>query len=454
MKKTHSANIGGTVFHIEEDAYELLQDYLQSIHTHFHFYPDVAEIVADIEGRIAEQLLQREGSTQIVRSVDVQRVIAAMGTIEQFDEPDAAAQVPPPRGEPRRLFRDPDEKIIAGVASGLAAYLGVPVLAVRLLMVLLVFFFGTAVVVYLLLWALVPMASTTTEKLQMRGAPLTLASIDRDVRDGIAGISPATRNFASRSVTAAGSLIHLAVTNLVRAVRWGAGLFVVGIASLGVLALTVMLVIALVNAGMVPAMAEFMASFGSQQVAFKVFVYLLAVVPLALIIAAGLRLFWDVRRVNSRGLAALLGVWVVAILATAGIWSNNYPQLQQFWNDYPAKAEARRSVERIETLLATTSPLTQAQSAALLATMTAEHKRRYDEARFSEWQVYDPRARLELASARIAAREESHRRILASAGAYLNAQQLADIERTLAQYVAREQASLEARRERMERAGG
>ncbi len=50
MKKTHSANIGGTVFHIEEDAYEKLQDYLQSIHAHFHFYPDVAEIVTDIEG--------------------------------------------------------------------------------------------------------------------------------------------------------------------------------------------------------------------------------------------------------------------------------------------------------------------------------------------------------------------------------------------------------------------
>src|SRR5690606_41287419 len=75
MKKTHSANIGGTVFHIEEDAYEALQDYLQSIHTHFHFYPDVAEIVADIEGRIAEQLLQREPGAQIVRMADVQRVI-------------------------------------------------------------------------------------------------------------------------------------------------------------------------------------------------------------------------------------------------------------------------------------------------------------------------------------------------------------------------------------------
>src|SRR5690606_6805799 len=267
MKKTHSANIGGTVFHIEEDAYEALQDYLQSIHTHFHFYPDVAEIVADIEGRIAEQLLQREPGAQIVRMADVQRVIEAMGTIEQFDEPEGATPQPA-RSEPRRLFRDPDQKVIAGVAAGLASYLGVPPLAVRLLFVLLVFFFGTALVVYLLLWALVPMASTTTDKLQMRGHPLTLASIDRNVRDGFAAIPPATRHFAARGVTAAGSLIHLVVTTAVRLVKRVAGVFVVGIASLGILTLSVMLVMALVNAGTVPAVAEFFASFGSQQMPF------------------------------------------------------------------------------------------------------------------------------------------------------------------------------------------
>src|SRR5690606_27554934 len=96
------------------------------------FYPDVAEIVADIEGRIAEQLLQREGASQVVRVADVQRVIEAMGTIEQFDDP-AGSTLPPSRQEPRRLFRDPDDKVIAGVAAGLASYLGIPPLVVRLL---------------------------------------------------------------------------------------------------------------------------------------------------------------------------------------------------------------------------------------------------------------------------------------------------------------------------------
>lgn len=454
MKKTHSANIGDTIFHIEEDAYETLQDYLQSIHTHFHDYPDVAEIVADIEGRIAEQLLQREQTAQVVRIGDVQRVIEAMGTIEQFDDKSEAAPPPAPSSEPRRLFRDPDQKIIAGVAAGVAAYLGVPPVAVRLLFVLLAFFFGTAVVVYLLLWALVPMAGTTTDKLQMRGRPLTLASIDRDVRDGIEAIPPATRSFATRGVTAVGSLIHQLVLTLVRAVKWVAGLFVVGVASIGVLALTVMLVIALVNGGAVPGVAEFLASFGSKQQAFTVFVYLLAMIPLALIIAAGLHLFWNVRRMNPRGLAGMLAVWVVALLATAGIWSSSYPQLEQFWNDYPAQAEARRTVERIRTRMATTSPLTEAQSQALQATMTAEFKRRYDEARFSEWHWSDPNAQVEADDERITARQESHRRILAAAQAYLDPQQLADMELSLTQSLEREQEWLEVRRERWERSGG
>src|SRR5690606_31802912 len=114
------------------------------------------------------------------------------------------------------------------------------------------FFFGTALVAYLLLWALVPMASSTTDKLQMRGSPLTLASIDQGVRDGIAAISPATRNMATRGILATGSLIHLAVVGVARALKWGAGVFVVGAAALGMLILTVLLVVALVNAGAAP----------------------------------------------------------------------------------------------------------------------------------------------------------------------------------------------------------
>jgi phage shock protein PspC (stress-responsive transcriptional regulator) len=450
MKKTHSANIGGTVFQVEEDAFEHLQAYLQSIETHFRSYPDVAEIVADIEGRIAEQLLQRELAPQVVRLSDVERVIAAMGRTEQFADP-TTEQMPVSEG--RKLFRDPEYKVIAGVAAGLASYLGLPRLLVRLLFLMLLFFFGTGVVVYLLLWALVPTASSTTDKLQMRGRPLTLASIDQSVRDGIASISPATRSFATRSVTAAGSLIHLAVVTIARALKWAVGVFVVGGAALTVLTLTVLLVVALVNAGappLHPDVAAFLHSFGTWQNAFKVFVYLLAAIPLALVITTALKLFWGVNRLNTRGLAGLLSVWVVSLLASAAIWSSFYPELRQYWDEYPAKAEARRGLDRYRALVASTSPLSDAQANALLATLAAEHKRRRaEEDRFLTYSYGGPLAQLEYEEETVREREESNLRVVASAQSYLDAQQLALMQDSMARYSTRSHAALQSRRERL-----
>jgi phage shock protein PspC (stress-responsive transcriptional regulator) len=446
MKKTHNANIGGTVFQSEEDAYEQLQAYLQSIETHFLSYPDVAEILSDIEGRIAEQLLERDTALQIVRVIDVERVIAAMGRTEQFADPatDQTAQ-----GPARRLFRDPDQKIIAGVAAGLAAYLGVPPLLVRLALVLLLFFFGTALVVYLLLWALVPMAGSTTDKLQMRGRPLTLASIDQGVRDGIAFIPPGARNMATQGVMAVGSLIYLVVVTIGRVLRRVAGVFVVGGATLGVLILTVLLVMALVNAGappLHPDVAAFLASFGTWQHLFKVLVYLLAIIPLTLVITTGLKLFWGVRHLNTRGLTGLLGVWVVSLLATAAIWSSSYPELRRYWDEYPATAEARRGLDRFSALAATASPLSDEQSRALLATLTAEQLRRAQD-RYRTYPYRGPDARFQFEEDRIRSRQESNRRVIESARAYLDAQQLALLEDSMTQYITRAQAALQSQQE-------
>ena len=453
MKKTHSANIGGTVFQVEEDAYDNLQAYLQSIETHFRAYPDVADIVADIEGRIAEQLLQREFASQVVRLSDVERVVASMGRTEQFAESAGSASAPaqPLPGEGRKLFRDPDRKVIAGVASGLAAYLGLPRLLVRLLLLLLLTVFGTGLVVYLLCWALVPMASSTTDKLQMRGRPLTLNSIDQGVRDGIASIPAATRSAAAQSVTAVGSLIHLVVVTIARAIKWVAGVFVVGVATLGVLFLTVMLVVALVNADAPPLVSGaegFFAAFGAWQQVIKILFYLVAVVPLTLIIATGLKLFWGANRLNPRGLAGLLGVWVASLLVTAAVWSSSYAQVRQYTDEYPALAEARRGVERYGALVAPTSPFTEAQLKKLSETLVAEYKRRQAEGdRYRTYNYDDQRAYLAHEEQKLKMREDSNRRVIESARSYLDAQQVTLMQDFMARNIARSQADLNAWRE-------
>lgn len=458
MKKTHSANIGGTVFQVEEDAYEKLQAYLQSIEAHFRSYPDVADIVADIEGRIAEQLVQREFASQVVRLSDVERVIASMGRTEQFAEGSAettpaSEQAFPTEG--RKLFRDPDHKVIAGVAAGLAAYLGLPVLLVRIAFIVLLFFFGTALVAYLLLWALAPVASSTTDRLQMRGRPLNLASIDQGVRDSIASIPQGTRSAVAQGITAVGSLIHLVVVTIARLLKWVAGTFVVAVATLGMLFLTVSLVVALVNASappLHPDAAAFFGAFGAWQQAFKISLYLAAAIPLAVIIATGLRLFWGVSRLNTRGLAGMLGVWVVSLLAAAAIWSSSYPELRQFWDEYPVTKEARRSLERFSALVATTSPLTDEQSTALMATLAAEHKRRrVEDDRFLMYPHDDRRAYLALEEQNLREREESNRRIMESAKTYLDAQQLAVIQESMTRHNTNTQAALQQLREKIER---
>lgn len=331
MNKTLSAGIGGRHFLIEEDAYTRLHAYLGAIAAHFAAYPDAAEITADIESRIAEQLLQREAPAAVVLLADVERVTAAMGGIEEFGDAPAPGQDSAPM-QARKLFLDPDNRIIAGVASGLAAYLGVPPLLVRIALVMLLFFFGSAAVIYLLLWALLPVASTTTEKLQMRGNPLTLSAIDQGVRDRLGTIPPQARNAATRSLIAAGSLIRLGVIATVGLLRSGLGLLVAGGATLALLLLTVLLVMALVNAAappLHPVVAEFFAGFDDWQQAVKVFLYLIVAIPLAVVATVAVKLLRGVSRVNTRSLAALLGIWLFALLMSAGIWARHWPTLQE-----------------------------------------------------------------------------------------------------------------------------
>lgn len=196
MKKTHSTNIGGTIFQVEDDAYQRLHAYLESVAAYFQSYPDAKDIVADIEGRIAEQLLQKGGVPRIVALEDVEQVIIAMGNVDQFGDTEIAdAHAPPLSATPvapasppglgqRRLFRDRETGVVGGVAAGIAAYFDVSPFRIRLLFFLAALFLGgTGLFVYLVLWLCVPAARTMTDRLRMRGQPVTLAAIEQEARD-------------------------------------------------------------------------------------------------------------------------------------------------------------------------------------------------------------------------------------------------------------------------------
>jgi phage shock protein PspC (stress-responsive transcriptional regulator) len=294
MKKTLSINISGILFHIEEDGYDTLKNYLESINTHFSGYSDSKEIVSDIENRIAEIFLSYlKNNNQVITAENVTRLIEKMGTIADFsslEEKEEAEEVVDPASddfykyvtppntadggykklmrmeykkilggvcagiahyfaidalwirliailllfsgninfdlfdfnpfgwvqvnfgfaglavivyivlwvilpvsyaneenkEIKKLYRNPDDKVLGGVASGLAAYFGIKeLLYIRLAFVFLTIAGGSGVVIYLILWIITPVASSITERIKMKGGEITLDSIDSTLKETI-----------------------------------------------------------------------------------------------------------------------------------------------------------------------------------------------------------------------------------------------------------------------------
>ena len=178
MNKILHINLGGYPFTIDEDAYLSLNIYLKRISDHFKNTEGFEEVTADIEDRFAELLLEHLGKRKIIALMDVEKVISILGTPEEFgaesmDEIESA----PKR---RQLYRDSENMLVAGVCSGLATYgkMSSPTLF-RLLFFLMAFLGGLGIIIYGILWALLPVATSTSERLALRGEPINLKTIGR-----------------------------------------------------------------------------------------------------------------------------------------------------------------------------------------------------------------------------------------------------------------------------------
>ncbi|AEM69205.1 phage shock protein C, PspC [Allomuricauda ruestringensis DSM 13258] len=192
MNKTININLANTLFHIDDDAYNKLRRYLESIRRSFSGTKGSDEIIADIEARIAELFLEKmENERQVITHKEVDQVIEVMGQPEDYmvdedifeDEPKRTHAEPASRA--KKLYRDIDHKYIGGVCAGLEHYLGIDALWVRLIFILLaVFTSGFGLIAYILLWILVPEAATTSQKLDMRGEPVNISNIERKVKEG------------------------------------------------------------------------------------------------------------------------------------------------------------------------------------------------------------------------------------------------------------------------------
>ncbi len=180
MKKTFSISINNTPFTIEEDAYHKLEAYLNTIKAHFAGTEDSEEIIKDIEARIAEKLSELPHA--ITTQKDVESIIEDMGTINQFDDEAKTASSLGTKTK-KRLYRDTDSAVIAGVASGLGHYFGIDPILIRLIFIIIVLAGGSGIIIYLILWFIIPEAETTAQKLEMRGDPVTLSNMSEIIKE-------------------------------------------------------------------------------------------------------------------------------------------------------------------------------------------------------------------------------------------------------------------------------
>ena len=187
MDKIITINLGGHSIKIEEDAYESLKPYIRQIEQTFAHTENGKEIINDIEARIAEMLEELTKVTLVASMKDVEFVKSAMGNPGEFDqnnpEEDNATKSTPQDPIRKRLYRDTDSKFLGGVCSGISNYFAIDPVIVRLIWILFFFFGGASLLIYLIMWVIVPEAVTTAQKLEMRGEAPTLDNIINRVKN-------------------------------------------------------------------------------------------------------------------------------------------------------------------------------------------------------------------------------------------------------------------------------
>lgn len=212
MKKTLTVNLGGTVFNIDDDAYRLLDNYLCNLKMHFRKEAGADEIVDDIERRISELFAEKlSAGSQVITIADVEEVISRMGKPEDMESGEGSGETASGSKNAgngygagasngnytrRRLYRNPDDKMLGGVVSGMAAYLGWDVTLLRLLLlVVLICGVGTLIPVYIVCWLVIPEAQTAGEKLNMRGEAVTVENIGKTVTDGFEKVTNGVNDY-------------------------------------------------------------------------------------------------------------------------------------------------------------------------------------------------------------------------------------------------------------------
>jgi len=188
MKKTINVNLNGRVFTMDEDAFRLLDRYLNNLRIYFRKEEGSSEIIADFEARIEELFSEKSRlGYEVITIEHVEEVIARVGKPDDFSEQEEEKEEKQSnftevKDGKKKFFRNIDDKFFGGVCSGVAAYFGMDVLAIRIIAIIFIFLTSGGIIpVYLIAWLVLPAAQTVEHKLQMMGKPITVENIGKTV---------------------------------------------------------------------------------------------------------------------------------------------------------------------------------------------------------------------------------------------------------------------------------
>jgi phage shock protein PspC (stress-responsive transcriptional regulator) len=204
MKKAIKINLSGIIFHIDDDAYEKLKAYLDTISRYFSNKQESKEIIDDIETRIAELFQERiTEENQVITLEIVNEVIDIMGNPEDIadsgEETEEKRTFHDSYTTSKRLYRDPENSVIGGVCGGLGAYFNVDPVIFRLLFVIFFFAGGASILVYVILWIVLPKAETAAQKLEMRGEKVNVSNLEKKIREEYENVKDTVKENVSKA---------------------------------------------------------------------------------------------------------------------------------------------------------------------------------------------------------------------------------------------------------------
>lgn len=337
MKKTFTINISGTVFHIDDDAYERLNYYILQINRHFGNDADAKEIVQDIESRISELFQERiKDHSEVITIEQVEEIIKIMGMPEAFEDSkddenipnDEYAKSQTTRSRGRRLYRDGDNRVLGGVCSGLAAYFNIDMVIVRVIFFLLFFLIGPFnLLLYFILWIGAPKARTTAQRLEMKGKEATVSNIEKTIKEEIQDVKENYQNFrANKSyirsrerLDDAGGVVISVLRAILKIIVVFFGIILVSIGLIAIIALFTSLFVSSEFIGITPFSNElphYLGLFVSDGTLtwFWIGLALTIGIPLIMLAYLGTKLIFRFESNNPAIGFSSLGLWVFGII--------------------------------------------------------------------------------------------------------------------------------------------